>query len=204
VLHVHREAPKAIFVASIKIVVTFQRSAVARPTNPGTLPKISAGDKVSTALPLPPPSDAPPPKVDTGKTVGESPRQDVRHIAERFLAAAVAGKIDDVRGLLQPSLAKERVDALKGAVVKVPPMALVVVDTDEALAISDVVEGTLQTRIVILLKRASPAQMMSGWYAADWLIADAYPCDAHWALNQITDFVNRHPAARTVAGTPAR
>ena len=88
-------------------------------------------------------------------------------------------------------------------------MALVVIDTDEALAISEgcdrtVIEGQLQTRIVILLKRASPAQLMRGWYAADWPIADAYPCDGNWALNHLTDFVRRHPAARTAIGTPAR
>lgn len=202
VLHVHREAPKAIFVASIKIIVTFQRSAVARPTNPATLPQMNAGDKVSAALPLPPPSDSLPLKVDAGKTVGDSPRGDVRHVAERFLAGAVSGKIDDVRGLLQPSLPKKRVDALKGAVVKVPPMALVVVDTDEALAISEgcdrnVIEGQLQTRIVIALKRANSEQILIGWIAGDWLIADAYPCDGNWALNHLTDFLKRHPASQT-------
>jgi RNA polymerase sigma factor (sigma-70 family) len=221
VLHVYRLAPTAAYLGPIKLLATFRRSAVARPSEPLALALMTAGDKVSAAMPsLPPRTPSAPPKPGGPDASTPVPRASAGHVAERFLAGAVSGKHDDIRGLLQPKLPKASVDQLarKDVGAKAPPLALVMVDTDEAVAISEgyvapLVEpspenaanpfaGPARTRILVRLKRASLEQMMSGWFAADWLVAEVHVQDGHAALNSLTDFLRRHPDARIGPGSP--
>jgi hypothetical protein len=235
-LHVYRLKPKLAYLGRIKVHITLDRSSFARSVELTVGVVIDTGDRVrDTALPMPPPvnptdaKQSPPGVTKTPLTGDKTPaaRTDPRPTVERFLAAALAGKMNDAHGLLHPSLPKDRVEAIKGATPKPPPLALVQVDCDgdEALAISAAFDRAGATgsnasgfggsgpnvlgaaagrlgRFVVKLKRATPAQMESGWFASDWLIADVHSRDADAALTELIDFLGRHPTSQPAASGP--
>ncbi len=162
-LHVWHLTPKTAYFGKIKVIATFQRSAVARPTDAAILKSLTAGDKVSVHPPTWPsePREAP-----SQPQAGAMKVLSARQVAERFLSAAVAGKMTEVRYWAQP-VPKNVVAALKDN-KKTPTVALVQVDSDDGLVISGPIEHPVVTDGIFIgtARRDSPQAQDVEWRAA--------------------------------------
>jgi hypothetical protein len=197
VLHVWHLLPKAAYFGKIKVLATFRRSAVARPTNAAILKSITAGDKVSVhppTMPSEPRDSVLQPRKGNGLPAGPTAGMSAHQVAGRFVAAAMAGKTDTIRGLLRSPLPKDVHDALLDAKIRAPHVALVVVDTDDAFAISNTLPAG--RRVVMHLRRATLDDVTAGWLSGDWLMNAVRVEDADDALHSLTNFLNRHIDAR--------
>jgi RNA polymerase sigma factor (sigma-70 family) len=190
-LHVWHLLPKANYFGKIKVLATFRRSAVARPTDATVLKAISAGDKVS----VDPPTMPSEPRDETKRNEA-TPGATARQTAERFMGFAIAGRRDAL-----PSLPKDVVDALLDAKIRDPHVALVHVAADDAVAVSNTLPGG--RRVVLQLKRATPEGVPSGWVTGDWGISAVHLRDASSALDDLAEFLSRYPEARVEPWRPA-
>jgi RNA polymerase sigma factor (sigma-70 family) len=183
-LHVWHLTSKANYFGKIKVIVTFRRSAVARPENATVLKSITAGDKVS----VDPPTMPSEPREGSQRT-GVAPGATARQIAERFMGYAIAGRRDAL-----PSLRKDVVDTLLDAKIRGPNVVLVHVATDDAVAVSNTLPGG--RRVVLQLGRVTPGGAPSGWMTGEWGISAVHLRDASSALDDLAEFLSRHPDAR--------
>ena len=166
---------------------------MARPANAAVLKSISAGDKVSAHPPtMPSEPKAAPAQAGTEavpKRPGAALDLSARQVAERFFADAFGGKHETL-----PPFAKEVLAGLLDVKMRAPYAALVEVDTDDALAISNAMPGG--RRVVVQFKRATPSGVPSGWLTGPWTVTAVHLHDADRALDALADFLNRHPSAR--------
>jgi RNA polymerase sigma factor (sigma-70 family) len=218
-LVIYRLKPKAMYVGQVRVVEATEHSCVARGQRlvPGA--KIMVGDQVTDSLNADPARKDPdlPPGPGKGIVTDRSPspavdpanpRSDPRHTVDTFLAAATAGKPNEARSLLDPGLPRSDIEWIKAYTEQPPLLALVQVAGDEALAITASFEPANppvgKKRYVIRLKRASHAQIMSGWFASDWLVADVSNLEPDAALATLVAFLARYPDSRPLVGATAQ
>jgi RNA polymerase sigma factor (sigma-70 family) len=205
ILEVYRLKPKAMYLGQVKVIDVADHFHVAKPVDADMKIPIRVNDLVTSKVVqgVAGPNKAGDEKAPAGPAVplNAGPTLDVRHTAELFLIAAVAGRSDAARTLASPNLPKRVFDEAKGLTKQVPPLALVRESGAEAIAISEPFEVLTdkkfnKARFVVVLKRAEPVAEGSAWFAGNWFVAGVDTCDADETLTKLIDFLHRYPDTR--------